>query len=630
MLGERLTNLLSLLAQDEFKSLDELTAKMNLSSKTLRKLLKELNEKLESNGARILSKRGKGYMLEVMEPDLFKAMFLTSEQRQKPPSDAAERVRFLIEQFLKSSDYIKMEEICDAVFVSRKTLAADIKKAEEFFEEFHLSLERKPHYGMRLRGEEFQMRQCITRYQQMKSEKTAGGRLAVSPDESQIAELLLELFKEEDYRISDVGLQSLILHIAVSVRRIRAGQYVSMPVKENWELIREEDYRLAWGCAKRISREMKISFPEEEICYLAIHFAGKESGQNLVIGADIQRAVKEMLQEIYQVFQFDVRDDLELIMALGRHLVPLVIRMKYGMRLVNPLLAEVKSRYSLAYAMAVQSCSVLERRFGAILDDNEVSYIALILALALERNRKQIEKKRVLLVCATGAGTARLMAYRMQESFRDYIEEMTICDQWGIGKQDLSKIDYIFTTVPIEERVSIPICEVKGFLGEDDFPGIRRFLTGGQEGPVLGYYPKSLFFTDIPGETKGEVLHEIIRRMNEVTKLPTGFEAAVLKREKLARTCMGNEVAMPHPCRAMTEETFVCVSILENSIQWDESQRVQAVFLVSVSKKRKKKIQNFYSATARLLLDRESVDRLIREKSYETLAKLLEQTERSK
>lgn len=630
MLGERLTNLLSLLAQDEFKSLEELASKMNLSSKTLRKLLKELDEKLRSNGAQILSKRGVGYMLEVTEPDTFQAMFLTVEQRQKPPTDAAERVQFIIEQFLKSSDYIKIEEICDAVFVSRKTLAADIKKAEEFFEEFHLSMERKPHYGMRLRGEEFQMRQCITRYQQMKNEKTPGSRLSITPEEHEIAELLLEMLEDEEYHISDVGLNSLVLHIAVSIKRVRCGQYVSLPEEEIGDLIQEEDYRLAKNCAGRISRSMDIQFPEEEIRYLAIHFAGKESGRNLVINSDIQRAVKEMLQEIYEVFQFDVRDDLELIMALGRHLVPLVIRMKYGMRLTNPLLQEVKKRYSLAYAMAVQSCGVLERKFGSILDDNEVSYIALALALSLERNRKQIEKKRVLLVCASGVGTARLMAYRMQESFRDYIDEITICDHRGIGKQDFSQIDYIFTTVPIEEHVPIPICEIKGFLEEDDFPGIRRFLSGAQEGPVLGYYPKSLFFTGIPGETKEEVLHEIIGRISNRVALPRGFEEAVLKREALARTCMGNGVAMPHPCRVMTEETFVSVSTLEKPVKWDESQDVQVVFLVSVSKKKKKKIQNFYSATARLLLDRDSVERLIREKSYETLAILLEQAERSK
>ncbi|MCI8556408.1 MAG: transcription antiterminator [Lachnospiraceae bacterium] len=356
MLGERLTNLLSLLAQDEFKSLEELASKMNLSSKTLSKLLKELDEKLRSNGAQILSKRGVGYMLEVTEPNTFQAMFLSAEQRQKPPTDASQRVQFIIEQFLKSSDYIKIEEICDAVFVSRKTLAADMKKAEEFFEEFHLSMERKPHYGMRLRGEEFQMRQCITRYQQIKNEKTPGSRLAITPDERQIAELLLEMLEDEEYRISDVGLNSLVLHIAVSIKRVREGQYVSIPEEEVEDLIQEEDYRLAENCARRISRSMDIQFPKEELRYLAIHFAGKESGRNLVINSDIQRAVKEMLQEIYEVFQFDVRDDLELIMALGRHLVPLVIRMKYGMRLTNPLLQEVKKRYSLAYAMAVQSC----------------------------------------------------------------------------------------------------------------------------------------------------------------------------------------------------------------------------------------------------------------------------------
>lgn len=86
---------------------------------------------------------------------------------------------------------------------------------------------------------------------------------------------------------------------------------------------------------------------------------------------------------------------------------------------------------------------------------------------------------------------------------------------------------------------------------------------------------------------------------------------------------MGNCVAMPHPCQVMTDDTFVSVSILEKPILWDENQMVQAVFLVSVSKKKNKKIQNFYSATARLLLDRESMETLIMQRDYHTLLRLL-------
>ncbi len=625
MLGERLTNLLSLLTQDEFRTADTLAGKMNLSTKTLRNLIKELNESLEHNGARIISRRGAGFMLEVTDLKSFQALFL--EQQKNIPSDSAERVRFLIEQFLKSSDYMKVENICDAVFVSRKTLAADVKKAEEFFGEFDLKIERKPHYGMRLVGDEFQMRHCLVRYLQTKSDKASEYERMIAPEEQLIADCLLETLEQEEYHISDVGLNSLVLHINVSIHRIRAGQYISIEAEEYLKFIQEEEYQLTRKCVERIGERLDVVFPKEEIQYLSIHFAGKESHQNLVISSDIQEAVEEMLQEIYEVFQIDLRDDLELVMSLGRHLVPLVIRMKYNMRLSNPLLLEVKKRYSLAYTMAVQACAVLERRYHSILDSNEVSYIALVLALSLERHRKQIDRKKVLFVCASGAGTARLMAYKMQESFRNYIKEITVCDHLSLGRQDFSSIDYVFTTVPIREKIPVPICEVRQFLDGHGTSHIRHFLYSDHEMEVEKYYPEELFFSNLQADTKEEVLREMVHRIQNRRNLPKGFLAAVLKREKLARTCMGNQVAMPHPCRAMTEDTFVSVAVLEKPVCWDEEQMVQVIFLVSVSKQKNKKIQNFYSATARLLLDSESMEMLIRTPDYQTLTELLHRAE---
>ena len=49
MLGERLTTLLSLISQDEYKTVDEFAQKMSLSTKTVRGLLQELNEQLQTH-----------------------------------------------------------------------------------------------------------------------------------------------------------------------------------------------------------------------------------------------------------------------------------------------------------------------------------------------------------------------------------------------------------------------------------------------------------------------------------------------------------------------------------------------------------------------------------------------------
>lgn len=619
MLGERLTNLLSLLSQDEFQTAEKLAEKMNVSPRTLRNLLRELEENIRKNGARILSKRGEGVLLEVTDLEAFGRLFTAKTARI--PADSPERVNYIIEQFLKNSGYIKMEEISDAVFVSRKTLAADVKKAEEFFEEFHLKIERKPHYGMRLTGDELSMRLCMARYLERKN----GKRRNFQADEEKqiIADCVLEALDKEDYRISDVGLDSLILHIGVSIRRIRENQYISLKEEQYRQLIGEEEYRLVRKCAAGIEKRLNILFPEEEIRYISIHLAGKESNRNLIISGEVQAVTDEILAEINDVFHIDFRADLELVMSLGVHLAPLLIRMKYGMRLRNPLLSEVKRRYSLAYTMALQGCAVLERRYQCILDANEISYIALVFALALERQKHSIEKKRVLFVCASGAATARLMAYNMQESFGDYIGEIIVCDQFGLGGQDFSQIDYLFTTVPIREEVPVPIYEVKRLMAREDVSHIRQILREDGEPELMSFYPRELFFTEVEGATKREVLENICRRIADKRRLPKGFFEAVMKREELARTCMGNHVAMPHPCKVMTDDTFVSVSILRQPVKWDENQLVEAVFLVSVSRQKNKKIQHFYSTTARLLLSAESIDRLVKGKTYETLETLL-------
>lgn len=300
--------------------------------------------------------------------------------------------------------------------------------------------------------------------------------LEENAQEYELAQMLVELLEQENYHITDVGLNSLVVHVAVAIQRIRSGQYIQMTEEENQTWSAGESYELAQKCAKCITELAGVPYPEQEVRYLAIHLASKQTSQNFVIDSDVQDAVTEMLEEIYQIFQMDFRDDLELILSLSTHLVPLIIRIKYGMRLKNPLLKEIRQRYSLAYTIAVQASAVLERRYRCILDSNEVAYLALTIQLSLERKRSHIEKKNVLLVCASGAGTARLMAYKMQKQFGDRIDQIAICDQRSIGRQDFSKIDYVFTTVPIQEPVPVPICEVKQLLDEKRSGAIKGFL----------------------------------------------------------------------------------------------------------------------------------------------------------
>lgn len=628
MLGERLTSLISLLSQDEFQTAEQLAEKMKVSTKSVRQFVKQLDEILLENGARILTKRGEGFRLQVDDFEQFQKIFVEADENL--PNTSQERAQYLLEYFLNHDDYVKAETLCDMLYVCKKTLAVDLKKVEQTLKEYELSLERKPYYGMKVVGDEFHIRLCIAKCHEKRFGNHSLPDLYNQEDLNRISECVLECLEEVTYRISDIALQNLIVHIHVAIRRIQSGLYVPIQDEDYHKWVGDEEYQLAVVCVKRLEQEFQVSFPKGEIIYIAIHLAGKESGgsigkseENVIISSELHELVQEMLKEIFEVFRIDLRDDLELVVALGRHLGPLKVRLQFDMKLNNPLLGEIRERYSLAYAMAIQGCAVLERHFHKLLGPDEIAYIALALALALERQRTRQEKKNVLLVCASGAGTAKLLAFRMQDAFHDCIETIITCDEHSVRKQDFSKIDYIFTTVPIRVSVLVPICEVKFFMGFRDITAMRKMLVSGENADIMSYYPKELFFAGIAFETKEEVLRYLCEEIAKKRSLPKGFFQAVMKREQLAQTCMGNRVAMPHPCRVMTEDTFVTVCVLDKPVKWNENQLVQAVFLVSVSKKKNKKIQDFYKVTARLLLSQECMEELIRKKDYETLELLI-------
>lgn len=626
---KRLTNLLSLLSQENYQTAEQLAKKMSLSTKTLRKLVGELDSILLNNGAHIDVKWGQGYRLKVDSFAQFQRIFEPQEEFSLISSE--ERVSYILEYFLTTSDYIKAEALSDMLYVCKKTLAGDLKKAEQILNSYHIEIIRKPYYGMKISGSEFNIRLCLAKCREMRGTSPSAHKDAEQAETKAIYECVLACLEKEGCRLSDLALRNLIIHTRIALARIRKGKSIELPASAYRDLIGAKEMAAATACAEELEKLFAVKMPESEVAYLAIHIAGKEYGAglheteaNVVISEKIQNLVAEMLDEIYQVFLIDFRGDLELNMILGCHLLPLDIRMQFGLKLVNPMLDEIKSKYSMAYIMSMQACSVLERYYHKLVDANEIAYIALLFALKMERQRTQKQKKNILFVCSSGAATARLLAYRIQETFSDCVGKVITCDEHSVSKQDFSGIDYIFTTVPIRSPVPVPICETKFSLTEKDIRSTRRVLENSKVADVLPCYPQSLFIPHLDAKQKDEALAKICKKIEEEYPLPQGFLQAVKKREKLAQTCMGNMVAMPHPCQVMTDKTFVSVAILETPIQWSSEAQVQAIFLVSISKNNKEKIQSFYSVTARLLLNKEYMEELIQTRSYQTLTNLLE------
>lgn len=262
-----------------------------------------------------------------------------------------------------------------------------------------------------------------------------------------LSKVIRNSLRRQNFSISDFALNNLIIHLHVAITRMKESQYFSGETLNVKELQEQPEYEIAVQLAADLEQELNLKIPEPEIAFITIHLAGKQMQtakqvNNVVIKPEISGIVDEMLAEIYKNTNFDFRNDLELKMALCQHLIALEMRAKYHMELKNPLLEEVKRSYPAAFAIAIEASVVLNRRFCTRLSEHELGYIAFSFALAQERRESSMVKKNILLVCATGKGSAKLLQYKYEKEFGDCINKPICCDATELEEIDFTNIDY--------------------------------------------------------------------------------------------------------------------------------------------------------------------------------------------
>lgn len=124
----RLQELLGWLKQNEYRTAQQLAKYIRVSEKTVRIAIRELNTELSKHGARIISKPRFGYCLEVTDQELFERYQQEEETKDRIPDSGKERSEYLMAYLLFRKDYIKIEELCDFMYVSKTTLSHKVNK----------------------------------------------------------------------------------------------------------------------------------------------------------------------------------------------------------------------------------------------------------------------------------------------------------------------------------------------------------------------------------------------------------------------------------------------------------------------------------------------------------------------
>jgi len=264
----------------------------------------------------------------------------------------------------------------------------------------------------------------------------------------------------------------------------------------------------------------------------------------------------------------------------------------------------------------------LEKQIDVSIDENEIGYIALHIGAAIER-RKMVSDvpKRVMIVCASGVGSAQLIKYKLKSTFTDKIEVVGTTEYYKLGQLSLEGVDFLISSIPIHDELPIPVVHVNTILAENDFVKIDSFIKGTSTS-VLKYLHEDLMFFDKKVNSKEEALQFLAQQLEKKEFVEGTFLDGVYEREKIAPTAYGNFVAIPHPITPKWDRTFVSFCTLEKPITWG-GKPVQLVCLLNVKKGSTEDLEVLYSLLTRIVESHALVQDCLKCSTKEELMKVL-------
>lgn len=602
----------------------ELADILNISDRTCRKYIKILSEILIKKNVEIESKPRFGYLLKdnnISENVLF------HNEVKKIPNSANDRLIYLINKLISEDRYIKLFDVSEEIYTSSKTLSQDLKKVSELLENYNLFLERKPYYGIRLQGNEIDIRNFyIDVLEKRLNENDIEDDVKLKIVE--IAENISINFRGKNIKISDISLQNLAISFYVTLNRIDKNYLIEDIIENEDELfkVKKGEIKACINDLKNIFN-LKKDMSERDVDYLTIRFMTTEtmtysSIKNLDV-KDIQKLIEDIFFYINVTFKIDLSNDEMLYKNLYTHLIALVIRLRFGIKTQNPLIDDIKKNIPFEYNLSQYVCSRIGEKYSKELSEDEVGYIAVILHMAKEINKRN-RKKNILLICPSGRGISKFLTYTFKNSFSEYLNEINACGLSDLKYINLDEIDIVFSLVDDKLNINKPVYKIKYFLNSDDLENIKKILDDNKE-YVNSIFAKELFFHFEEEINKKDLISFVSNKFKKYIKFNDDLESLIIEREKLGMTEISEDVAIPHPIHVIPSVNKIAVCLLDKSIKWINNEvKIVLFMLINNSNGENEKI---YKLLTKVVNDKKIIDKILKNPIYENYINILKDLE---
>lgn len=587
--NQRLAQLFDAL-QNETLPQDELARRFAVSTRTVRTDISALNALLEEYGAQFVLSRGAGYQLKIDDAQRFQRLARQKRSPLRVPRTSVERVRYMLTRFLTAAWSLKLEDLADEWFVSRATLQNDMTEVREWLARYHLNIESKPHYGMKLFGSEVAIRTCLTDLLwQIDQEQADSPLITIEALHSNILETLRPLLQQcltrHNVRLSDEGERYLRLYCAVAVRRISEGYPLSDPGAEDVGLdVREAAHELINLLRPLVGKPVS---PAEE-GWLRVNIAARqmqEVAPSAINADDADALVDYLLSYINTHYNYNLQGDEQLRADLLTHIKTMITRVRYQIHIPNPLLGNIKQHYPMAYDVTLAAVSSWGKYTPYVISENEIGFLVLHIGVGLERHYDVGYQRhpQVLLVCDSGNSTLRMIEAMLLRKYPQLQVAGRLSQREYETRARIDE-DFVISTTRLSEKDK-PVVVMSPFPTGFQLEQIGKLVLVDRTRPYMleKFFDAQHFLIVDKPMTQSQLFRQLCHQLEAEGFVDASFYPSVEEREAIVSTMLGEGIALPHSLGLLAKKTVVYTVLAPQGIAWGDD-TASVIFLLAISK----------------------------------------------
>ena len=617
-----------LVRHDRPVKVKEISLWLNVSPRTVKNYVREINS--TENGAVIFSDYN-GY---TVDPEKAKLLLQERKKSGEVSRSYEERAIYINKKFLTyHTNKLDLYSIADELGYGEETIKADVVKMNKTYAAYGVSYQINSDQIV-INADEHSLRTLakIILFDNINENLIdiyTIRQVFSDLDVDAIKDTLERILHQNDLYINDFGMINVVLHIAITIRRLINQQSLSDINLETKVSKDDALYSVSKQIAGQLSVDFGIPFNEEEIINIYLLIKANVSFDSLkgsefqeYIGQELSDFTDHLINRINEKYYINLGND-NFRFPFAMHIKNLIFRLQNNQRNINPVSEIIKHSYPIIFDIAVFTAYLISEKYPYKIDDNELAYLALHIGGEIERQNFSQEKVNAVLLCPRYLNMAGRISSQLMINFANEIELLGICD----NANELKKYHYelLFSVIELnnsnEEAITIILPPLNI---NNSFSQIQEAIAEIKEKRRLkilktdfsSFFSRETFLIN-NGEYKdpASILKKCSDVMLEAGFVNEGFYKQVMEREAASTTAFPN-IAIPHSLKLDAIKTSVCVMICPKGVEWGDF-NIRIVLMVAVNKVDARRFGELYQALISMFDNDKAIVELIRIRTYE-------------